>query len=70
MAEQLILGIDTATEVQVGLADGSRVLSSVSYDDPRRHVEQLAPLIEQVLGEAGITPSQLTKIIVGVGPGP
>jgi tRNA threonylcarbamoyl adenosine modification protein YeaZ len=70
VAEQLILGIDTATEVQVGLADGDRVLASASYDDPRRHVEQLAPLIRQVITGAGIRPEELTKIIVGVGPGP
>ncbi|HEY9294709.1 MAG TPA: tRNA (adenosine(37)-N6)-threonylcarbamoyltransferase complex dimerization subunit type 1 TsaB [Microlunatus sp.] len=70
MADQLILGIDTATEVQVGLADGSQVLTSASYDDPRRHVEQLAPLIQQVFSEAGVQAAELTKIIVGVGPGP
>ena len=70
MAEQLFLGIDTATDVEVGLADGDRVLSSVSYDDPRRHVEQLAPLIERVFNETGVSATRLTKIIVGVGPGP
>ncbi|QDP95598.1 tRNA (adenosine(37)-N6)-threonylcarbamoyltransferase complex dimerization subunit type 1 TsaB [Microlunatus elymi] len=70
MPEQLILGIDTATEVRVGLADGSQVLSSLSYEDPRRHVEQLTPLIEKLIKESGVTTAQLTKIIVGVGPGP
>jgi tRNA threonylcarbamoyl adenosine modification protein YeaZ len=68
--DQLVLGIDTSTQVQVGLSDGERVLLSRTFDDPRRHVEQLAPLIHQTLAESGIEPAELTKIIVGVGPGP
>ena len=70
MADQLVLGLDTSTQVQVGLADGDRVLASKTYDDPKRHVEQLAPLLSTMITEAGIEPAALTKIIVGVGPGP
>src|SRR6476469_7494415 len=35
-----------------------------------KHGEQLAPLIEQALGQAGIVRQDLTAIAVGVGPGP
>lgn len=70
MAEQLILGLDTATQVQAGLSDGSRVLASRAFDDPRRHVEQLAPLIAELAADAGIALTEVTKIIVGLGPGP
>ncbi|SDT01136.1 tRNA (adenosine(37)-N6)-threonylcarbamoyltransferase complex dimerization subunit type 1 TsaB [Microlunatus soli] len=70
MAEQLILGLDTATLVQVGLSDGADVLASRTFDDPRRHVEQLAPLIAETAAGAGVSLSALTKIIVGLGPGP
>src|SRR6476469_3891099 len=35
-----------------------------------KHGEQLAPLIEAVLADAGIVRQDLTAIAVGVGPGP
>ena len=35
-----------------------------------KHGEQLAPLIEQALAQAGIVRQDLTAIAVGVGPGP
>src|SRR5688500_10903455 len=35
-----------------------------------KHGEQLAPLIEQALHQAGIARQDLTAIAVGVGPGP
>jgi tRNA threonylcarbamoyl adenosine modification protein YeaZ len=70
MADALVLGIDTATRVQVGLADRTRVLASRSYDDPMRHVEQLAPVIAEALSDTGVRMDQLTGIAVGVGPGP
>lgn len=70
MAEQLILGLDTATQVQAGLSDGTDVLASRTFDDPRRHVEQLAPLIAELAADAGVALTELTTIIVGLGPGP
>jgi hypothetical protein len=68
VVDQLVLGIDTSTRVQVGIADGQRVLLAKSYDDPMRHVEQLAPLIASLTGEVGVPFGRLTKIIVGVQP--
>ena len=35
-----------------------------------KHGEQLAPMIEQALRQAGASPTDLTGIAVGVGPGP
>jgi tRNA threonylcarbamoyl adenosine modification protein YeaZ len=37
---------------------------------PMKHGEQLAPLVEAVLADAGIVRQDLTAIAVGVGPGP
>lgn len=70
MADQLTLGLDTSTQVQIGLSDGRQVLASKTYDDPRRHVEQLTPLLSAMIGEAGVVITDLTGIVVGVGPGP
>ena len=67
----MLLAFDTATPaVTVALAEGARVLAERSADRPMRHGEQLAPLIEAVLADAGATRSDLTEVAVGVGPGP
>ncbi|MCL1839065.1 MAG: tRNA (adenosine(37)-N6)-threonylcarbamoyltransferase complex dimerization subunit type 1 TsaB [Propionibacteriaceae bacterium] len=66
----LTLGIDTATVVCVGLAQDGEILANAIIDDSRAHVEQLMPLVNQVLADAGQTLSQITQIAVGTGPGP
>ena len=64
------LGIDTSTDVRVGLADDSGVLAARAVTDSRAHAEQLMPLIRAALAEAGVTLADLDSIVVGVGPGP
>lgn len=65
-----LLALDTATPyVVVAAYDGERGFERVC-EIPMKHGEQLAPLIEQVLGDAGWSPADLTGIVVGVGPGP
>jgi tRNA threonylcarbamoyl adenosine modification protein YeaZ len=65
-----LLALDTATPyVVVAAYDGERSFERVC-ETPMKHGEQLAPLIEQVLADAGWSPSDLTGIVVGVGPGP
>ena len=66
----LILGIDTATDVRVGLARDGRAIASGAVEDRRAHAEQLLPLVQQVAAEAGVALSELTGVVVGVGPGP
>ena len=67
----LLLGLDTATPaVTVAVCDGGRVLAESTAPDDRRHGELLAPAIESVLREAGVTVGDLAGIAVGVGPGP
>jgi len=67
---ELTLGIDTSTRVAVGLADGERVLLSRVVGDTRSHVELLVPTIAGMLREVGVAMADLTRIGVGVGPGP
>ncbi|GAB2968773.1 tRNA (adenosine(37)-N6)-threonylcarbamoyltransferase complex dimerization subunit type 1 TsaB [Nocardioides montaniterrae] len=65
----MLLALDTASPtVAVGLVDGAEVLADLVSDQPMKHGETLAPLIEQAL--VGIDRSALTGIAVGVGPGP
>jgi tRNA threonylcarbamoyladenosine biosynthesis protein TsaB len=67
----LLLALDTSgAAVTAALHDGTRVLARRSALDARRHAELLAPSVEAVLAEAGATPSELTAVAVGVGPGP
>ncbi len=66
----LVLGIDTASLVSVGVARGETVLARAVVADPRAHVEQLTPLIGRVCGDAGVRLADLERIVVGLGPGP
>jgi tRNA threonylcarbamoyl adenosine modification protein YeaZ len=67
----LLLGLDTATPaVTVAVCDGAQVLAESTAPDDRRHGELLAPAIESVLREAGVTIGDVGGIAVGVGPGP
>lgn len=67
----MLLAFDTATPlVTVALHDGHDVVVELSSDRPLKHGEQLAPLIERALVEAGLVRQDLTAIAVGVGPGP
>jgi tRNA threonylcarbamoyladenosine biosynthesis protein TsaB len=67
----LLLAMDTASSaVSVALHDGHRVLARAQAGDRPRHAELLAPLVAQVLAEAGVTPADLTAVACGVGPGP
>ena len=67
----MLLAFDTATPfVSVALHDGEDVVVELRSDRPMKHGEQLAPLIEQALRQAGIARQDLTAIGVGVGPGP
>ena len=45
----LRLGIDTSTDVRVGLADDTGVLASRAVTDTRAHAEQLMPLVTATL---------------------
>jgi tRNA threonylcarbamoyladenosine biosynthesis protein TsaB len=67
----VLLAFDTATPlVSVALHDGERVVVEHSSEQPMKHGEQLAPLIERCMGEAGVVRQDLTAVAVGVGPGP
>ncbi len=67
----MLLAFDTATQlVTVALHDGTDVVAERVSDQPMKHGEQLAPLIEAVLLDAGAVRQDLTAIGVGVGPGP
>ena len=67
----MLLAFDTATPfVTVALHDGEDVVVELASEQRMKHGEQLAPLVDRALREAGIVRQGLTAIAVGVGPGP
>ncbi len=69
----LVLGLDTATEsVAAAVVDISadRILGRQTWRGRVAHGEQLAPVVDRVLREAGARPADLAAIGVGRGPGP
>lgn len=67
----MLLAFDTATPlVTVALHDGTDVVAERVSQRAMKHGEQLAPLIEEALAQAGATRFDLTALAVGVGPGP
>ena len=67
----MLLAFDTATPaVTVALHDGDRVRAEQTVVDARRHGELLAPGIARVLRDARVSADEVSKIAVGVGPGP
>jgi tRNA threonylcarbamoyl adenosine modification protein YeaZ len=71
VTDVLLLAIDTSTTaITTALHDGSTVVAEVTTLDARAHAEHLAPGIRHVLADAGATPTDVTDVVVGVGPGP
>lgn len=69
----LILAIDTSAVASVALVSDDAmegVVGNFSTEDTRSHAEVLAPGINRMLAEAGITGSDIDAIVTGVGPGP
>ena len=65
-----VLGIDTSTDVCVGLARDGVAVASLRIDDRRAHAEHLQALIDQACADQGIALTDVTRVAVGLGPGP
>ncbi len=66
----MLLAIDTSAGTSVAVVDGDRVLSEASDANTRGHAEHIGTLIETALAEAGVTPTAITGVVSGMGPGP
>ena len=66
----IVLAIDTALETcSAALLDGAAVLAARSEPMARGHQERLAPLVAELMAEAGVGFDRLDRIGVTVGPG-
>lgn len=66
----LLLAIDTSTSAITVALHGDGVAASATVLDARGHSEHVAPLVARCLSTAGRTPSDVTDVVVGNGPGP
>jgi tRNA threonylcarbamoyladenosine biosynthesis protein TsaB len=65
----ILLALDTATRrATVAITDGRRLLAE-GQREVTTHSEGLLPLIDELLGEAGLAPAALGAVVCGRGPG-
>jgi len=70
LSDVLILAVDTALGAcSAAVLQGERVLSHRHVAMERGHAEALAPMVEDVMAEAGLEFGQLEKLAVTTGPG-
>lgn len=64
------LVLDTSTDgATVGARSGAGEVIAATIDVPRRHGRDLVPLLRETLKQAGVRPTDLDVVAVGLGPG-
>lgn len=66
----LLLAIDSSAAASVAVLRDGEELARWATDDTHAHAEVLAPAVQTVLDQAGVTGTALDALAVGVGPGP
>ena len=65
----MILAIDTSAGTSVALV-GDGIVAEAATADMRSHAEHVGVFIDRVLTDAGMSPSDVTAVVTGLGPGP
>ena len=65
----MILAIDTSAGTSVALV-GDGIVAEAATADTRSHAEHIGVFIDRVLTGSGVTPSDVTAVVTGIGPGP
>ncbi|HWS58158.1 MAG TPA: tRNA (adenosine(37)-N6)-threonylcarbamoyltransferase complex dimerization subunit type 1 TsaB, partial [Actinotalea sp.] len=66
----LVLALDTSADITVALVRDGVAVAHRRVAEQRRHAELLAPLVAEVLTEAGVDRRALDAVVVGTGPAP
>ncbi|GMA28178.1 tRNA (adenosine(37)-N6)-threonylcarbamoyltransferase complex dimerization subunit type 1 TsaB [Arenivirga flava] len=67
----MLLALDTSAGSSAAIVDpGGAVRAERTLRDSRRHAEAIGDLLREVLTDAGLRPSHITGVAIGVGPGP
>lgn len=64
----MILAIDSTAGTSAAVVDAGMVLGSVNYEDPFGHAENVGRAIETAFERAGVTASDITRVVVSRGP--
>lgn len=68
--DHCVLAIDTATQTaSIALYDGERVHSEETWRSERNHTVELMPSLVRLLDRQGVSPRELTGVVVALGPG-
>lgn len=66
----MLLAVDTSTQsIGVALYDGVQVLSEIVWVSDRYHTVELAPRVESMMEQSGVSSSDLRVVAVALGPG-
>jgi tRNA threonylcarbamoyladenosine biosynthesis protein TsaB len=64
------LALDTSTKwISLALYDGTRILYETTWQSQHHHTVELAPAIEQLFDQTGVSKKDLTGLGVAIGPG-
>ena len=67
----MFLAVDSSLGTAVAVVNSEGVVvSEVASDDSRGHAENIGILIQQALHDAHCQPTDITHVVMGVGPGP
>ena len=66
----ILLAIDTSAGSRVSVLVAGEIRSEVFEPDVMKHAEQIGVLLKAAISQAGVTPSQITNVAVGIGPAP
>ena len=64
----MLLSIDTTAGTSTAVFDGKELLSSVVFEDPFGHAENIGKAITEALAKAGLTAGDISRVLVGRGP--
>ena len=65
----MILAIDTSLGTSVAVV-GDDIVTESATMDTRSHAEHIGEFIDRVIADSGLTPADVTTVVVGIGPGP
>lgn len=66
----MILAIDTSTAtVSIALYDGTEILGESTWKSQNRHTVSLAPAVESMMKETGVSFDKVTALAIALGPG-
>jgi tRNA threonylcarbamoyladenosine biosynthesis protein TsaB len=69
MAESWLILETSGRAAKIGLVRGGVQVCSAKLDEPRRQARDLAATVERLLKAESLTPTDLTGVMVGLGPG-